>query len=84
MLKQLDIVHIVTTKNVRYVSGPPGAIPNPNQNWTVAGNIGTDLLLTAGGVVTRVPVSDVRKIADYNPEALLGEKDGQEKESGTD
>jgi len=80
MLKQLDIVHIVTTRNVRYVSGPPGAIPDPNINWTVAGNIGTDLLLSGNGVVIRIPVSDVKKIADYNPEALLGAKNGQDQE----
>ena len=52
---------------------------DPNQKWTIAGNIGIDLLLTAGATVIRIPAHDVKKIADYNPYAMLeGAQNGQE------
>jgi len=66
MLKQFDVIQIMTTKRVRFVSGPPGQATSPHGSWSVVGFMGADVLAAKDSTVIRVPVSDVRKIANYD------------------
>jgi hypothetical protein len=66
MLKQFDVIQIMTTKRIRYVSGPPGHSASPSGNWSVIGFIGSDVLAAKDSTVVRVPVSDIKKIANYD------------------
>jgi hypothetical protein len=66
MLKQFDVIQILTTKRVRFVSGPPGHATNPHGSWSVVGFMGQDVLIAKDSTIVRVPVGDVRKIANYD------------------
>lgn len=57
---QLDLVVLLTTRNVSYLSTTPGHIVEPNGLWSVACAIAGDLLLTKDGATIRIPISDVQ------------------------
>lgn len=60
MLEQFDLVRISTTKNVNYLIGPPGTMPDPNSIWTVIACVGpNDILLSSGKFVCKIPKSDL-------------------------
>lgn len=71
MYKQFDMVHILTTKGIRYLSGPQGAPANPNGNWSIIGFIENDVMLAKDSTIVRVPVSDVRKIGSYDLDKII-------------
>ena len=66
MLKQYDIVQIITTKNIRYLSGPTGMTTDPHGNWSVVGFIKADALVAKDSTLVRVPVVDLRKVASMS------------------
>jgi hypothetical protein len=70
MLKQFDVIQIMTTKRIRYVSGPPGHSASPSGNWSVIGFVGSDVMAAKDNTVVRVPVSDIRKIANYDMKGI--------------
>ena len=71
MYKQFDIVHILTTKGIRYVSGPPGSPANPNGNWSIIGFIDKDVLLAKDSTIARVPLSDIRRVGSYDLDKVI-------------
>lgn len=81
MLKQFDVVQIITTKKIRFVSGPPGHATNPHGNWSVVGFMGPDVIIAKDSTIAKVPVSDVRKIANYDMAGIKSqiEKAGYDK-----
>jgi len=87
MFKQLDMVELITTKNIEYMSGPPNANISPHGQWSVVGNLGEELLLAKDLTIIRVLHTDVRKIADYDiNKAIERKNDGKEenKDQATD
>jgi len=66
VLKHRDIVQIITTKKIRYVSGPPGQATNPNGNWTIVGFSGVEAIIAKESTLVKVPIQDIRKIASFN------------------
>lgn len=61
---RFDQVLILTTKNVSYVSYEDER-PEPIGLWTVTGIVGSDLLISKGDVLIRIPSRDVVKKVDY-------------------
>lgn len=76
MFKQLDIVQLITTRNVIYMSGPQNAHVKPHGQWSVVSNIGNELLLSKDSTLIRIPSKDVVKIASYDPESFLRRRNG--------
>jgi hypothetical protein len=72
MFKQFDIVQIITTKGIKYLSGPPGHSTNPHGNWSIVGFVGSDAVLAKENTLVRVPLKDLRRIGQFNIENLYG------------
>ena len=70
MLKQFDIVTIVTTKSIKYLSGPEGHTTSPNGNWSIVGFVGSEAILAKENTLVRVPQSDLKRVANYDLESL--------------
>jgi hypothetical protein len=67
IVKQLDLVELLTTRNVTYLSAKPGHAPSPHGKWSVIGIIeGKDILVSREEAVIRIPISDVRKVESYD------------------
>jgi len=77
-IKQFDQIKLRTTKNIRYLSAPPGVMPDPNGVWTVVGNLGTDLLVSKGAATCKVPLADVYITGRSMPDRLLEKIHGKE------
>lgn len=73
MLKQFDIIQIITTKKIRYLSAPPGSATSPHGDWNVIGMVGTDVIAAKDNTMVRVPMQNVRKVGSYNLNAFLEE-----------
>lgn len=71
MFKQLDIVQILTTKRIRYLSGPEGHTTNPNGNWSIVGFVGSEAVLSKENTLVRVPLSDIQKVASYSVDRFV-------------
>ena len=68
MWQRFDIVQLLTTKNITYLSGPPGRPADPQGNWSVVGNLPgkAQLLLAKDETLIAVSIMDVRKVGSYN------------------
>jgi hypothetical protein len=66
LLKQFDLVEILSAKNIRFVSGPPGKPAKPQGLWSVVGFIGSDIVIAKDETVVRAPLSAVSKVASFN------------------
>ena len=68
MWQRFDIVRLTTTKNIEFLSGPPGRPTDPQGDWSVVGNIpGTGhVLLAKDSTIVLAPIIDIRKIASYD------------------
>lgn len=66
MFKQYDIVQIITTKRIKYLSGQSGQSPSPHGNWSIVGFIESDAMIAKESTLVRVPISDIRKVASLN------------------
>ena len=71
MLRQFDIVQIITTKQIKYLSGPQGHASGPNGNWSIVGFVGNDAILAKESTLVRVPLTDIRQVGGYNIDKLL-------------
>lgn len=70
--KRFDQVRILTTKNVKYLSAPPGTPASPDGLWSVVCAVGdNDLLLVKNNVIVRIPIGDVLKVIAYDLDAML-------------
>jgi hypothetical protein len=65
-LNQFDVVRLVHTKNIKYLSGPNGRATAPKGDWTVVGFVDSDCILAKQSTIVRVPPSDVILIASYS------------------
>lgn len=64
---RFDQVRIITTKNVSYVSAPPGTNISPKGLWSVISIVAVnELLLAQKSVLIRVPATDVLLVAGYD------------------
>ncbi len=77
-ISRFDLVMLRTTKNVNYLSAPPGTKATPNGVWSVAAIIQQDLMVVKDQTIIRIPATDVIKVQDYESEVsnLLGKKNG--------
>ena len=71
MFKQLDIVQIVTTKKIKYLSGPEGHSTDPHGNWSIVGFVGPEAVLAKENTLVRIPLSDIKKVASYSMDGFL-------------
>ena len=65
MYKQFDLVQLITTKNIKYLSSEANIVSNPRGIWSVVGFIGQDALLSSGTTLIRIPVKDMILYAEY-------------------
>lgn len=84
-IRQFDRIRLKTTRNIHYLSAPPGEIPSPHGVWIVVGNIGKDLVVSKDDAVCRVPVEDItlagRAKSSHLMEQINGEKEHPKKEN---
>lgn len=66
MLKQFDIVQILSVKNIRFVSGPSGKSATPQGYWSVVGFMGSDVIIAKDETIVRAPLSAVSKVASFD------------------
>jgi hypothetical protein len=71
MLKQFDVIQIITTRRIRYLSAPSGSASSPQGDWNVIGMIENDVIAAKNDTMVRVPLADVRKVGSYNLDAFL-------------
>jgi len=74
LLKQFDIVKILSVKGIRFLSGPQGKATDPNGLWSVVGIIGTDVVIAKDETIVRAPLSAVSKVASYESITKMLEK----------
>lgn len=83
---RFDQVRLITTKNVSYLSAPPGTKASPQGIWSVVASVATnELLLAQNSILIRVPASDVLMVAGYDVDKItkkLGKlSNGEERNS---
>ena len=64
--QRFDQVNLRTTKNVKYLSAPPGTKVAPDGAWSVVAVVGDDLLVVKRTAIIRIPATDVLKVASYD------------------
>ena len=80
--RQFDIIQLITTKNIRYLSGPQGKPANPNGNWSVIGLVEADIVAAKDSTVIRVPISDIRHVGSYDIDGFLDKLHRAGRQSG--
>lgn len=66
-IKRFDQIRLLTTRNVKWMSAPKGAIVSPKGVWSVAAIINnSDILCVQNTAAIRIPMTDVLKVADYD------------------
>lgn len=83
-IARFDQVRLVTTKNVSYLSSPPGTTVDPHGIWSVTGIVGeSELLLAKESTLIKIPAADVLKVMDYDINKITQElgnlSNGQER-----
>jgi hypothetical protein len=85
---RFDQVRLLTTKNVSYLSAPPGTQPSPQGLWSVTSVVNDkELLLAQKSVLIRIPATDVLLVAGYDINKVtknLGRLSRGEREEKTD
>jgi hypothetical protein len=71
MFKQLDIVQIITTKQIKFLSGPEGHAANPHGNWSIVGFVGSEAVLSKENTLVKIPLSDIRRVASYSVDKFM-------------
>lgn len=67
---QFDQVRLSTTRNVKYLSAPPGTKVSPHGLWSVVAVVANELLLANHNVIIRIPAADVLKMVAYDLQAI--------------
>ena len=70
-IRQFDRVQILTTRNVKYMSDLPGHTVDPHGFWSVVGFISKEALIAKETALVRIPIKDVRKVADYDRDNVI-------------
>lgn len=62
------MVQLLTTKHIKYLSGPAGRPADPQGNWSVVGNFPgkATLLLAKDETIIAIPITDIRKVGSYD------------------
>lgn len=65
--ERFDIVAIITTKNVTWMTDVPGTLPMVEGYWQIIGCFPKTglLLISKGTAMCKIPAADIRKIANY-------------------
>lgn len=71
MIKQFDQCELLSTRHITYLSDRPGQLPSPHGIWSVVGIVDGSLLLSKGTALIRVPIIDVKKVADYDLDIIF-------------
>ena len=67
MWRKFDIVQLTTTRNIKFLSGPPGRPAKPTGSWSVVGNLpGAKLMIAKDETIVIIPITDVRKVGSYD------------------
>jgi len=74
-MNQFDLVQILTTRNIRYLSGS-GPKPTPNGTWSVIGFIQKEALIAKDNFIAKVPIKDLIIIGSYDINKIFGGTDG--------
>ncbi len=86
-IRQFDNIKLKTTKNIKYVSAPPGTMPDPQGTWSVVGNMGKELLICKESALCKVPISDVyiagRSMIDHYASELINGKKEETRSEGS-
>lgn len=70
-IRTSDIIQLITTKNVKYLSSPAGKATTPQGNWIVTGFVNNEVIATKEGTIIKAPISDIKKVASYSINELL-------------
>ena len=70
-LKQFDLIQIITSKNVKYLSAVKDKVPSPHGNWSIVGFVGGDVIISRDKAIVRLPVSDVKLVGKWEPSKLF-------------
>lgn len=68
---QFDIVQIITSRNIKFLSAPPGTKVMPHGNWSIVGFVERDVIITKNKAIVKVPIADIKMIAQYNINKLF-------------
>ncbi|MCK9281686.1 MAG: hypothetical protein M0P71_13755 [Melioribacteraceae bacterium] len=65
--ERFDIVSILTTKGIKWMSDLPGKYPDPNGPWTIVCTFpeSGSVLIQKNTTLAKIPASDIIKIANY-------------------
>lgn len=66
MYNQFDIVQIITTKRIKFLSGPKGRSVSPHGNWSIVGFIKAEAIIAKQNTIVKIPVTDIRRTQIYN------------------
>lgn len=71
--QQFDVVQIVTTRNVQWRNDVEGSNTDPNGNWSIVAAYPESgkLLIQKDTAIALIPASDIRKVANYDVEAVF-------------
>ena len=66
-IKRFDVVRLLRSDRVSWVSGPAGKAATPKGGWIVVAGVGDDkYLLARAETLIQIPMEDVFKVADYD------------------
>ena len=72
MWQRFDKIQLLTTRNIKFLSGPSGRPATPDGNWSIIGNLPGGMLLAAKDeTIIAVPLTDVKKVAEYSIDKVL-------------
>lgn len=69
--RKFDIVRLIHSRRVKFLSGPPGRAAAPKGEWSIVGFIERDAILAKQSTIIRVPVGDIERIAEYDKKILF-------------
>ena len=79
-MKQFDIVRILTTKNIKYMSADEDD-PKPHGNWIISHINGDTAIITKDKIVVAIPIQDVLLVQEHSLDKFLNslrKKNGEE------
>lgn len=71
-IKRFDVVKLLRSDRVSWVSGPAGRAATPKGGWIVVAGVDKDkYLLARAETLIQIPMEDVFKIADYDLNEII-------------
>ena len=71
MLRQFDQVHLIDTRGITYLSGPPGNPASPHGFWTVVGFREGRPVLAKDSTIIVTSINNIKKVAAYNVDRVF-------------